>query len=259
MPEINPYEKLLLENLAVVDRVGAAMGRRQGLGVDETADFIGWVRLRLVEDNYAILRKFRGESAFTTYLTVVIAMLARDHHVQQRGRWRASAAAIRRGSIAIRLETLVYRKGHSFAEAVQLLRTAGETSLSDRELTAIWSMLPRRGPMRPHLAGEEPLARVAGEMFADQPLAEIEIDAERRLVSKLMEGWIAQLPTEERLMLQMRFWQSMSVADIARALTLEPKPLYRQLDRLLERLRKALIERGVTAQRFGELFEETAS
>lgn len=259
MLETNTFERLLLDNLPLIDRVSAIMARRQGLDLDEAADLASWVRLRLLEDDYAILRKFRSESAIGTYLTVVIAMLARDYSVQQRGRWRPSAAAVRFGPIAVRLETLMHRKGYRFEEAAQLLRTSGETTLTDNQLAGVVAKLPRREALRPKRTGEEPLVSIASGESSDGAVIQNEIEGERARVHALMQAWIANQSTEERLMLQMRFWQGMSVADIARALRVEQKPLYRQLDRLLARLRIALGEHGVTTRQFGELFEEAAS
>src|SRR3712207_199407 len=100
-------ESLFLSNLPYIDRVLAALARRYGLGGDEVDDFASWARTRLVENDYAVVAKFRGESSATTYLTVVLSMLGREYLVQERGRWRPSAAARRAGPLAARLETLV--------------------------------------------------------------------------------------------------------------------------------------------------------
>ena len=59
-------------------------------------------------------------------------------------------------------------------------------------------------------------------------------------------------------MLRMRFWEDMSVADIARGLAVEQKPLYRRLERLLADLRKKLAGAGVTAQQLHELLDESS-
>ena len=80
------------------------------------------MRLRFIENDYAAIRKFRGESSLGTYLTVVVAMLVRDYRVQRWGRWRPSAAARRLGDVAVRLETLVRRNGQAVHEAAETLR-----------------------------------------------------------------------------------------------------------------------------------------
>lgn len=40
------------------------------------------VRLRLLEDDYAVLRKHRGDSSLVTCLTVVIANMFRDYRIR---------------------------------------------------------------------------------------------------------------------------------------------------------------------------------
>ena len=88
-----PAERLLLEHLPWIERACAALARRHGLAGDEADDFLSWARMRLLEDDCAILRKFRSESQLTTYLTVVLNRLFQDYRVSQLGRWRPSAAA----------------------------------------------------------------------------------------------------------------------------------------------------------------------
>src|SRR5688572_6731090 len=95
-------ESLFLDNLSLIERLAGAVARRQGIRGAEVDDFVSGVKLRLVEDDYAVLRKFRGESTLATYLAVVIAMLAREQRVQQLGRWRPSAVARQLGPLAVR-------------------------------------------------------------------------------------------------------------------------------------------------------------
>ena len=95
MAERQELERLFVDNLPVIDRLLRAVCRRHGVGADDANDFSSWARLRFIERDYAVLAKFRGESAIGTYLTVVIAMLFRDYCVQRRGRWRPSTEARR--------------------------------------------------------------------------------------------------------------------------------------------------------------------
>src|SRR5215213_773629 len=136
-------EALLRDNLPTVDRIVASLCRRHGLSGDDADDFRSWVYLQLVEDDYAILRKFRGESSLATYLTVVIAMLFREYRVREWGRWRPSAIARRLGPLAVRLEMLVFRDGCTLSQAGEVLRSEGE-KVSDRELADILAQLPPR-------------------------------------------------------------------------------------------------------------------
>jgi RNA polymerase sigma factor for flagellar operon FliA len=233
-------EALFLSHLGAIERIAGAICRRHGMAGDDAADFGSWMKLKLVENDYAILGKFRGESALGTYLTVVIAMLARDYRVQRWGRWRPSAAAKRRGQIAVQLETLVYRDGHRLDQAAEVLRTRGETALSDRELATVLSQLPVRAPLRPVEVGEDPLATIAAPDLAGGDPQEIDV---------ILSSALDRLPPEERVILRMRYWENMTVADVARALSIEQKPLYRRIDRALTVLRQQVEAAGVSRQR----------
>jgi RNA polymerase sigma factor for flagellar operon FliA len=256
MGDTTQLESLFLENLSLIDRITAVLARRNGLVGDDAEDFASWIKLRIVEDDYAILRKFRGESAIGTYLTVVIAMLARDYRVQRFGRWRPSAAARRVGRFAVRLEMLVHRQGYRLDQAGELLRTSGETELSDRELADLLARLPRRAPLRPVEVGAESLATIEAREDVEGVIAAGEHEQERRRIWDLLRETILGFETEDRLILRMRFWDEMSIAEVARALSLDQKPLYRRVDRLLVDLRRRLLAAGVTADEWTHLVSE---
>ena len=59
---------------------------------------------------------------------------------------------------------------------------------------------------------------------------------------------------EDRLLLRLRFWQGLSVADIAALLKLEAKPLYRRYERLMRELREALEAQGLGPSEASILF-----
>jgi RNA polymerase sigma factor (sigma-70 family) len=259
MPDRNDLEALFLGHLALIERITRSVCGRRGIRGDEAVECESWVKLRLVEDDYTILRKFRGESALSTYLTVVIAMLVRDYRVQRWGRWRPSAAAQRRGAVAIRLESLIYRQGYRLHEAAEVLRSTDQPALRDRDVGAIVRDLPRRLPQRPVDVGAEPLADQAGrtsaEDLVDTAAKTADHDAVQQALARALDG----LSPEDRLVLRLRFWSGSSVADIARTLELPQKPLYRQIERALGRLRAALESGGLTRERVRELFDEIST
>ena len=55
-----------------------------------------------------------------------------------------------------------------------------------------------------------------------------------------------RLSPRERLIVQLRYWSMMSIADIARWLAVPQRPLYRQIERTLDQLRRYLIEEGIS-------------
>jgi RNA polymerase sigma factor (sigma-70 family) len=259
MPDRDELEALLTDNLGWVERVAASVCRRHGLDPDESDEFAGWARMRLVEDDYAVLRKFRGESAITTYLTVVVTMLFRDYRVSRWGRWRPSAAAKRLGDVAVRLETLVYRDGYRVDQAGEMLRAAGHTDLPDRELVRMLAQLPPRAGTRPMEVGDEPLESQPAASAADDRVMADEADAERRTAEHALRRALATLPAEDRVIVRMRVWEGLSVADISRALHLEQKPLYRRLERIFHRLREEMEGAGITREDVRRMLDDRAA
>ena len=212
---------------------------------EESDDFVGAVRLRIVENDYDVLRRFRGESTVVSYLAVVIASAMREQQVRISGRWRPSAEARRQGAVAIRLEALVHRSGVGIREAAERLRSSGLTAMSDQELGALLAKLPRRTPLRRETADTEALEGVAAEESADSALLAQIKGEERSAAEAALNGAIERLPPDDRLILRLRFWEGLSVADTARALSMPQKPLYRRLEKLLHALRQDLESTGL--------------
>lgn len=254
MPDREQLEALFVKNLPVIDRAVAGLCRRYGVPAGEVAEVDSWVRARFVEDSYAALAKFRGESSLSTYLTVVVAMLFRDYRAQRWGRWRPSAAAQRRGAVAVRLETLVVRDRLPLRQAAEMLRTRGETDLGERELAQLLQRLPPRDPIRPvEVAANLDMREDPGR--ADAALWNGVAAGEQSAMLRRLQEAIDNLPAEDQVVLTLRFWEDMSVADVARVLHLEQKPLYRRLERLLGELRAALERVGVSAESLAFLAE----
>jgi len=256
MADRQDLEALLCDNLDLVDRIVASLCRRKGLTGDDADEFLAWVRMRLMENDYAILAKFRGASSLGTYLTVVISMLYLEYRVKEWGRWRASAAAARLGPVGKKLEMLVYRDGRTLSQAIQELRARDGVTLTDRELAEMLAQMPPRRPPGPPELGPEALDAAPAAERADDRVAGGEADRERRTTEEALLGCVETLPDDDRVMVRMRFWEEMSIADIGRGLGLPQKPLYRRMDRAFSRLRECLEGRGVSRELVRGLLHE---
>lgn len=241
-------ENLFLQHLGWIDRIAGSLCRRHGLEGDEAQDVVAWVRMVVMEDDYALLRRFRGESSVTTYLTVAVSLLFREHRIRERGRWRPSAAAHRMGPAVVRLETMVRRDGYPLDEAARVLRSAGTTALSDRELSAVLEKLPRRAPLRPVRTDAGALDSLPAPGAAN-PAEAAETEAEREAAEAALARALEGLSAQDQVVVRLRFWEGLSVADVARGLGLPQKPLYRTLERALRRLRTELERAGFSAER----------
>lgn len=249
---------LFLESLATIERAAASLCRRYGLGDDDTDEFASWVKERLIEDDYAVLRKYRGDSELHTYLTVVVIRLFQAYTRERMGRWRNSMAAERLGQPAKELEALVYRDGYSLGEAGEQLRSAGRTAHTDAELARLLAQLPTRGPLRPVDAGSDPLKQAPAAGRADDWVRAEEAVRHREALLAALFRAMERLHPEERMIVRMHMVEGRSVADVARALNMDQRPLYRRVQRLREQLRQALESEGVSASDVRELVEGDA-
>jgi len=242
---MNP-EETYLQHLRTIERIASFVARGNHLNADETAEFIQEVRVRLLDDNYAIIRKFEGRSSFPTYLHTVIRRLFHQWRVSQWGKWRPSAEAKRIGDKAITLERLLSRDGLTFSEAVKTLTTPGGSQFTVAELEAIYVRLPLRNP-RPIVVSDELLPEtVAGEADADERVQSSDRERTARRAAVAMDNLLGNMEAEDRLILEMRYWASRKVPDIATILHLDQKKTYKRLDKLLLVLRRGLESAGLS-------------
>ena len=236
------YQRLFLDHLDLVDQIVRTIGRRRHLSTTERDDFASFVNARLVDDNYAILRKFQHRSTLWTYLVTVIEHLSFDFCSQQWGRWRPSAMASRLGPVAVLLEQLVTRDSHTIEEAMEIARTNHDVASSHAELRRIWDQLPIR--IRTTEVGEEAAAAVSG---VENSEVLIEDADRRRAIAQLQRALaaaFAQIAAQDRVLIALRFDQDLSVAQIAKLTGSSVPTLHRRLDRSVRQLRLALTSAG---------------
>ena len=246
-------EDLYLQNLRSIERIAAFVARRNHLNADEASEFTQEVRVRLLDDNYAVIRKFEGRSSFTTYLTTVIVRLFHQYRVEQWGKWRPSAEAKRLGDKAITLERLVTRDGFTFDEAVKVLTTPAGSPYTLPELEAIYLRLPHRGPRPVVISGEVSPDAAAVDAEAEDRVETADRQRSARKAATAIDGLMESMDAEDRLILQMRFWDALKVPDIAQRLHVEQKKVYKRLDRLFGVMRSALEQAGVGKAELGTL------
>ncbi len=240
--ETRRYEALFLANLDVVESVIRHVCQRHHL--TDADEFGSEVKLKLIENNYEIFRKFQQRSTLRTYLTVVIQRIYLDYRNHLWGKWRPSTEARWLGSVAIRLETLMARDGYGFAEACEHLRTNDRVTETESELAEITIRLPLR-PRRA-MVGEESLEDVPETTTGlDDRILSDERRTRARRIQAALAAAARSLGDQDRLILRLRFQDGLALADIARALHLEEKPFYRRFTALLHQMRRALESAGI--------------
>ena len=92
MTDWTDLEAVFLAHLGWIDRVASIACAKNGVWGPEAEDFGGWVRMQLMEDDYAVLRNFRGGSELKTYLASVVVHHFLTFNRMRRGRWRSQNA-----------------------------------------------------------------------------------------------------------------------------------------------------------------------
>jgi hypothetical protein len=149
------------------------------------------------------------------------------------------------------LERLVYRDGLRPHEAAEWLRTGGWTSLSDRAIGELLARLPVR--VRPRRVDADTPVDAVADCTASDEMDNAETAAEWHAVLQALDAALGRLEPREEAVIRMHFLHAQTLADVARALDLEQRPLYRLRDAALRRLRGFLLDAGVRWERLHEL------
>jgi len=245
------YQRLLLDHLDLIDHIVRTTGRRRHLSAAEQEDFGGFVRLRLIEDDYAVLRKFQNRSALRTYLAAVIERLSLDFCVERWGRWRPSAVAERLGAVAVSLERLINRDGHTLDEAVEIILTNPETATSSRQVLDMWEQLPAR--VRTSEVSEDAAAGVSSSQTSDTSVDDGERQAGIERLERTLQTAFEAIAAQDRVVLGLRFDQDLSMIEIAKLTGVSVPTLHRRLDRTVNDLRRALTAAGFDPREVAEL------
>ncbi|HET7434959.1 MAG TPA: sigma-70 family RNA polymerase sigma factor [Thermoanaerobaculia bacterium] len=242
---MNP-ELLFRENLALIDRIIDRVCRRASLYGADAEDFASSVRLHLIDDDYAVLRKFEERCSFATYITIVVQRFLSTERMRAWGRFHASAEARRIGEVGLALEQLVRRDGRTVEEAFPIVKDLDPTLTLDGVRELVDRLPTRRARLRvvsPEDVEDE--LPVGAEVATEGKVIDSEAKKLSEDASRAMREALAHLSLEDRMLVRLRFEAAMTVAEIARAMKLPQRPLYRRLDRLLDDLRTALASAGV--------------
>jgi len=229
--------------LPLIERVIAFVVRRHHATPEEAEDFASDVKVRLLENDCAILRKFEGRSQFKTYLTTVISRLLLDYRTAAWGKWRPSEEARRRGEVAILLDRLLSRDGLSLDEAFEVMRTNHGVTLTRRDVETLAASFPVRVKRR--FEDEQVLANLPS--LAESPedaVANEEHMSERERLSRALAKVMSRLDPQDRLILALHYRDGRKVTEIAQLMRLEQRSLYRRVERILKQLRQILEEEG---------------
>ena len=251
-------EEVFLANLELIDRFARSACRRLRMEPADAEDFTSALKLRLIEDDYAILRKFEERSSLSTFLHIVVQRFSLDYRNREWGRWRPSAEAQRQGEIGVLFERCRDRDEMTTQEACDSVRQR-HPHVDANEVLKIAAMLPQREPrIRRKGEGDAVLQSMAAPRTADEALLAGERLASAEGASAAFARALREITPEDQLILRLRFGKGLKVATIASMLQRDPKRLYTTLERLMRNLRKALLAEGLTPSAVSELLEHGA-
>ena len=245
-PEPDAKQRFL-QHLPLVQKAAASAARRGGCAPQDIEDFVAAVQLKLIDNDYAVIRRHRGQSSLSTYLVTVVHRAFQDWRHQKWGRFRPSSAAKRLGPVAVHLETLWIRDGMDLDAAVtSTLMGPFRGEVTEDVLREMASQLPQRS--RPTEVSDEALEEQAAEdtASADQRLHDRDRKATAEKVYRNLKRAMVELEPKEQLILQMFYADGCKGSVIARTLGMEQRELYTHKDRGIRHLRRAFDAEGLT-------------
>jgi RNA polymerase sigma factor for flagellar operon FliA len=168
-----------------------------------------------------------------------------DYRNRLWGKWRPSAEARRLGPSAVLLERLIIRDGWGLEQAIEVLRTNHGIAM-DPSLSMLAVKLAQRQPGRQFVSEREADTIESPAPGPDVNIVRAEQDFLAKRALAALDRARQTLDADERLILKMRYDDGISVADIARALGLNQKKLYRTIERILATLRTRFEAEGVS-------------
>jgi RNA polymerase sigma factor (sigma-70 family) len=222
---------------------------------DAAADCYLHICESLARDGFRRLLKFKpaGRASFTTWMRVVARNLCFDWHRSQCGRPRPFKSLQRLSPLELEVYNSRFLDGSSRQETLHRLESrfpgVGLSELSEIEERLQGSLTSRHQwilATREHSEFSSPVAIAGAEdepgtvdVADPSPNQETKI-ADREQQVRLWKS-IASLPTKERLLLQLRFEQELSLDEIARLCGLQDaQRAHRTLAAVLKKLRRAM-------------------
>ncbi len=242
-PALTESPRALLERCSDwIVKVATAYGSRQHLPREDVEDFVSWVILRMMANDYTLLRSCRRPDRPWSFLRTAIRNLLKDYRNCIWGKWRPSAEARRIGPTAVRLERLHLRDGLEVTAAIEVLRRNFDCRMTARQLEELAARLPRRHRRLPLKVDVDLLP---SDARADHRLRNLELRTTWKSTRHVLGSALAQLEDDERDILRLHYQEGRSFARISRELSLNQRSLYTKRDRCLRRLRAAFRRQGL--------------
>ena len=208
---------------------------------DEVMEKYLFVCSRLAANNFGILRKYVGfqsdpQPGFINWLAAVVRNLCIDAHRSEHGRKRFPKALMRFTETDRLVFKLYYWRGMSLHEIDRELhaRSNGSAPVSVAQCLERIQQSLARMPDPPHTS---PVV-VSYDTLPHEMPGDMN-DSSEDHGELLIEDWLKELTSQERLVVRMRFWEDMTAKQISAITRIQPEHrVYTILNRALQVLRK---------------------
>jgi len=243
----------LLKLLKTTERLAKTLGRRRGVSREDAEDFAQDALLKVMDNDHAVLRKFRNDSSMATYLASVVSFYFKDWTNSRWGKYRTPKPVGRLGEPAITLHRSMVRDGLSFAEACEKLRTEHRFALTDAELAEIAAKLPIK--FRHQIESADALTNVAAPDTADHIIVDQEKLALRQRIYEILQRWRAGLTEQDALIVAYWIDDGLKFVELAKLVGIPQKKVYERVDTLRKQLRRLLKDGGIDGSTIRDLLE----
>jgi len=191
-----------------------------------------WVLTKLADNSFAVLGKYNKHPdskapKFTTWLVAVISNLCIDEHRSKYGRKRYPKNLLRMSEEDRRVFRLYFWKGYTIEEIENIL------FISNSTVNEILERIEK--------AFNGPYERDKNITFVtyDELSHSVKNIVEEEDFALLIEQWILKLPPDEGTIVRLKFWEDLSVKDIASITGVEnEQKVYALLRKALKSLRQ---------------------
>ncbi len=237
------YAGFIEENIHIIDQAIKCICHRHNLSEEEGEEFAAEARYKLVENDYKIVREFKGKSTLKTYLVTVINRLFIDKKRAEHGRWRASEKAKQIGEVAVKLDELLHKDNYSLDEAYQILRINYKIKLSEEELDSIFHKIDKERTPRIKEESEEEIASAIPDpgLMPDEEVEKGRIEKAAERLFTLVDEISCTLSENDRLALRMKFQDDHSISDISQCLGISRNDIEKRMKGILHEFKKRIV------------------
>ena len=217
----------------------------------DAEDLHGDLWVRLLANDGLVLRGFRHTARIEHFLAAIATNLVIDARRKKQGSWRPSARANRHGAAAIELERLIVRDhlGRDLAVARVMATHPGHEKAALQRLARTLAPRCQRTEVGPEALTDHP----APDPSPYQLAARADAARAASRLSQALARALSSMKRADRDMLQWRYVDGHSVAELSSLLRIDQKALYRRFDRLHRDLKSELEALGFSSQAVREI------